>query len=555
MNGEFLMGSHSTPVSTATAPSGSRAVRRKLVQWWFGAVAAVVLLGWFGVYIASFREPKYRSKPLSYWIDLYNQHHYDDDQKRTEAADAIHRIGTNALPIAIRWLCVSDSKLKVWLKEQSEKQSFINLKFTEAETFDERAETVFDLLGPEAVAAVPGLEKLMDHPETAERAVRILCRLGQDSLPALERSLTNRNAEVRSITARDISGGRSWYYPWWAIDGYEKPLPAVFPNDLLLRLLKDPEANVREFAARAIGESAAFRNISPGQGMPALIEALRDPVLENRNADVAALGCFGGSASNAAPALLEILQTDMGLDVTSCGAILGALGALGIEKSRTIPALTEQLAGSTNDGTRIWAIETLASFDPLAKPAVPLMLKCMAEDNPMASAALRALDDMKADHARIIPVLRKHLDSGDFATRVWAATELGRFGPEAKSAVSSLIEAARPANHNLRTVIYLALLRIDPVAANLNARALDVAPPDPGFIGLLIKSLADQNPETRCAAADCLGEYGSDAGLAVPALRAALGDKDKSVREAAGIALKSIRPVDATNNPTNIVSK
>jgi hypothetical protein len=109
-----------------------------------------------------------------------------------------------------------------------------------------------------------------------------------------------------------------------------------------------------------------------------------------------------------------------------------------------------------------------------------------------------------------------------------------------------------------------ALWRIDPVAAaraGVRLQAGDRGPrvgpgfgggrPGPGASSLpeearraiptLIRALADEDPETRAAAAGALGELGTNAAAAVPALARALQDDNEAVRTAATKALDRIR--------------
>ena len=59
----------------------------------------------------------------------------------------------------------------------------------------------------------------------------------------------------------------------------------------------------------------------------------------------------------------------------------------------------------------------------------------------------------------------------------------------------------------------------------------------------LIKALTSkQGPDIRWSAAIGLGYYGEEAKEAIPALQAALHDRDARVREAAGVALSRIDP-------------
>ena len=58
----------------------------------------------------------------------------------------------------------------------------------------------------------------------------------------------------------------------------------------------------------------------------------------------------------------------------------------------------------------------------------------------------------------------------------------------------------------------------------------------------VIEVLKDKNVTVRRSAAIGLGYFGEEAKAAIPALQAALHDRDARVREAAGVALSRIDP-------------
>jgi len=68
----------------------------------------------------------------------------------------------------------------------------------------------------------------------------------------------------------------------------------------------------------------------------------------------------------------------------------------------------------------------------------------------------------------------------------------------------------------------------------------------PGGVAALARALADGNPQARLLAAVTLGEIGPEAKSAIPALEAALGDRDEAVRFAAAEALKKIGQREAS---------
>jgi HEAT repeat protein len=508
---------------------------RRSPRWLLFALVPLALFA-LVLFIPSGAEPKYKGSPLSLWVERY-KNFVDADPERIEAADAIHTIGTNALPAAVRWLGASDSKFKLWLADLAGKQSLINFTFHDASDYHERAETVFDLLGPEGIYAVPLLERLMDNLDSAERAIPILCALGQDSLPALLRGLTNSNPAIRSATADGINEYASTYF--WA--GSRSLLPVLLPNDLLLQMLNDPEPACRLLAARGLSEAAEYKLIPPAQAVPLLIKAaLHDPDADCWHQAAFALGEFGSAATNAVPSLFTILAGNTNLEAEGCVRVLDSLQSIGIEKPRLITAIARQLASSRPE-VRIWAAHMLTGYGPAAQPAIPLLIKCLS-DADSRNAALTALCYVGTNSLIVIPALEQNLKLPDPPTRIWAAMVLGEFGPKAKPSIPALLRAAIGQNYDVRNAIYHALQDIDPATAAAKAKALDVDFLDPSIIPFLIKGLSHSNPAIRRASADCLGKFGPDASAAVPELLTALADKDETVRAAALESLKAIDP-------------
>jgi hypothetical protein len=84
------------------------------------------------------REPVYKGKPLSVWLNAYRLHGLagvETWQVRVEqqkADEAVRQAGTNALPTLLRMLQAKDSAFKVRLMNLAERQHFINIKYTPA---------------------------------------------------------------------------------------------------------------------------------------------------------------------------------------------------------------------------------------------------------------------------------------------------------------------------------------------------------------------------------------------------------------------------------------
>jgi HEAT repeat protein len=181
---------------------------------------------------------------------------------------------------------------------------------------------------------------------------------------------------------------------------------------------------------------------------------------------------------------------------------------------------------------RLTSVESLELLGDAAAQAAPALLRALADpDRFVRWAAVRALGKCPAlppspAVERMTPLL---LDA-DTGVRVAAAAALERFGPRAQSAVPTLLRAlAEGSDREAQVALMHALVRIAgdrPHAA----------------VPTLCQLLRNPDPRVRRAALTTLGQFGPAAGAALPNLRAALGDEDDTVREAARIAVAAVTP-------------
>jgi HEAT repeat protein len=153
------------------------------------------------------------------------------------------------------------------------------------EAEDQRARGIagFRALGPAAQGAAPALIKLADDFQAdAERA---LVAIGPGAVDCLIEALQHEETKLSAPHAL-CSFGRA-------------AIPAV-PR--LITLLSDPNSDVREQVANALGKIGEESDLV----VPALIKTLGDREYHVRSEAMRALGRFGHRAENAVPALLVV---------------------------------------------------------------------------------------------------------------------------------------------------------------------------------------------------------------------------------------------------------
>jgi hypothetical protein len=181
-------------------------------------------------------EPSYKGHNLSYWLQIADSN--------DEAVAAINAIGTNAIPVLLRWMTYEPprwrkSLAKVAYKFKQDDKMFDYLFGTERH----KAMLGFALLGTNAASALPALVTLMKdttNPPRAAVATHALAYLGQPALPYLTDALSDPNATRRATVVIAISA--------MAFHG-------ASTNDCLTPLLKattDADPAVRHTAWNAI---------------------------------------------------------------------------------------------------------------------------------------------------------------------------------------------------------------------------------------------------------------------------------------------------------------
>jgi HEAT repeat protein len=231
--------------------------------------------------------------------------------------------------------------------------------------------------------------------------------------------------------------------------------------------------------------------------IPALAEMLKDPSGDVRRRVAGVLGSLGPQARSAAPAMIAALE---GQDIPTRASILAALGRLGASDGATVPTLLEAL-DDPSDEIRATAVNALG-------------------------------ESIDSHRDAVVPALVKALGDPSETVRFWAGCRLGGSRPH-RLVFPHLVES---------------LSRGEPVARRSAAAALAWMCDDPTREPEVIRraaealaaALADRDARVRAAAASALWRFGHAGSPAVPALRAALDDPSRSVRDSASATLRVI---------------
>jgi HEAT repeat protein len=317
-----------------------------------------------------------------------------------------------------------------------------------------RREAAYQLsrLGPQAKEAVPALVKALNDPEQQVwfGSVTALSLIGPDAkeaIPALIQGLSfGRTQGWRRSSSRQI-----WYRSAFALGNIG---PEAIPP--LIEALSHKEESIRSGAALALG----FMDKKATSAIPALSNALSDPGKDVRQRAAEALASIGPESI---PALEKALEHDS--PEVRAAATFG-LKDLG-EQARPVAHRLAELIKRESDPT-----VTAPALDALSfigyPQFLPLLIEQLKSDEPaVLQAASNALLLLPEQQAKTIPALIQFLDqAATTQERERAALLLMRMGPAAKTAVPSLVKAARAAEGDARSPFLDALAAIAPESAN-----------------------------------------------------------------------------------------
>jgi HEAT repeat protein len=338
-------------------------------------------------------------------------------------------------------------------------------------------------IGPKASKAVPDLVNVLLREEDGEpqkAAVFALLQMGPNagSADGLIGGLGSKNPKIRARAA-------------WVLGQLNCNVQASKAISFLVKAaVQDPDASVRLEAIEAITYT-------------------RDP--------------------KAVPPLVGLLRTESDQKVRD--KIFWSFVNMGPRATAAIPALTEILLSSTSISDREWAAYALTSMDRAAIPGLVRFLQEPNQDKELQKLVIIGIGRMArgqsgAEIRDAIPTLIDGLN--DDYLRTVSIDALREAGPHACAAIprlSGLVKKVRAAE---RVVIGRCLFRIDP--------------DNQLVLALMLDGLRDKDEHVRELAAGELGELGTKAQKAIPALVETLKNNDRGVRMASAYALGDISP-------------
>ena len=392
------------------------------------------------------------------------------------------------------------------------------------------------------------------------KAVLGLLELGPDAkqaFPSLVKILADDEALDTAIAAQAL---------------YAKTRPATDVVSLIAALKLDTKARVS-----AAWELSRIGLPAGGAVAPALIAALHNPDKHERNLIVVALATTAAPTHDVLHALLEVLkdagsaesqQTNYKYPRASAAIALGMMGA---EASEAVPALVEILAEKgTWEFQRAANCFALGRIGPCATNALPVLKQALQDTSPIVRAhAARAIEAIApfngtavgivgAAQVSDIPALVRTLTGESKRTNskvIDGLRALGEFAGATKPvAKKGSRKTAPPVHESISLAIgYLDALPQPPspeeiarqekagaLSADVRQYIMALGGVQQGIAPTLLEAAARDDQDERVIAIRRLAALGPAAKEAIPALRSALENTDWIVRREAFLALNRI---------------
>jgi HEAT repeat protein len=300
-----------------------------------GAAFALVLVAVLSVVLLQSREPAYRSKPLSAWLQDWDNSFGPKTPFRPELVNtienAIRQMGSNAVPSLRSMLRTRDTGLRQKVVAYCSKRPWIPIHFRPpAYRMHIRGMFGIRALGAVGKPAIPELVSLLSDPDWTVRAwgAGTLGKVGREAnaaTPDLTARLSDKDEHVRQAACDALAEiGAS----------KEVVLPALMP------CLRDTNDGVFNAALR----TASRMGVGPSALVPAVTDQLNQQDPRVRYQAAMALGGCGDKARSAIPELLKAVR-DVDKDVREAAA--GAL--IKIDPSVAVEAKLPPPTGPASD--------------------------------------------------------------------------------------------------------------------------------------------------------------------------------------------------------------
>jgi hypothetical protein len=199
-------------------------------------VLAAILAASLIIYLTTPAEPRYKGRALSAWIEdaitaqqaaAPHGHGPESDPRWQAASNAVRHIGTNAIPLLLKWESVRDSESKKaavrWFAER-----WLPFPFATATKYNARAGFGFELLGDTAKPVWPlFVQWTFDkNPERRDEGLTYLI----DSKADKETLLPVFLRQMKDTDMRNREGAAYWFHYYYPRDAEAAGIYKEFPD-------------------------------------------------------------------------------------------------------------------------------------------------------------------------------------------------------------------------------------------------------------------------------------------------------------------------------------
>ncbi len=363
---------------------------------------------------------------------------------------------------------------------------------------------------------VPRLTKAVQaaNPKSLLPVLEALTMLRGDSHPALSAIIALKPGDDAAVAAAQAR----------ALGAIASDAKMVLPVLTGLAGHSSPSVRVASITALGTYPTAAEATV------PLLVKALQDKEVSVRLAAIDALGAHGSAAKAAVPALDAALADPIGAVTIRAAEALAMIGGA------SVPVLVKRL-DDPDYGELV--LQTIGQMGSNGATAAPQLVERLSKPGKLSLRELCVtLAFIKADPKVAGAPLQKIASDSKNPARPAAIYALGSIGD--KSALKLITNAVEDEDPVVQLGAAWALLQLDPK----NADFIEIAVPRLAF------GLERPDPRVRKLAAETLGQLGSAAAAAVPALAKRIGeDDDPLVRANCALALAQMGDASRTAVP------
>jgi hypothetical protein len=183
---------------------------------WFPAALAVPIIVLAGYLFFQPTEPSYMDRPLRLWIQGYRDG--KAEFSRTQIDEAVHAMGTNAIPFLVKWMDFepvrATGKLALAVSGLIKRFNPSWAPDREKHLLSSCTISGFRALGPEGYAAIGPLQELLKSGKLypGGLAATSLAMLGWPGIPPILSAMTNDkpNARFAAVRSCGLLGSNAW---------------------------------------------------------------------------------------------------------------------------------------------------------------------------------------------------------------------------------------------------------------------------------------------------------------------------------------------------------